>query len=365
MLSMLFALLVTTPGVLAASGDFSIDLVTAAPESYNHLTGGGAFDDGTIGVDKDVLESLVGGDFSCGDIVTYLAEVTVGDTTQADTDAPQTIELNVSFLAVTTGQPGVALGDIVNVTVNYGTIEDLIAGENSVDDGIYDDGGSTATLTYEHLTGPLFQAGSELHGTVELDDLERHETVVVRIDVKLFGDPGSVPTGNLAGALPAARLTFINGTDPVDPPEAISVGQQTVPFKQIGDICFPELNIEKTVNTFNGTCPGVETLTINAGETVKYCYVVTNPSSCAPLYNLKLVDDNGTPGDTGDDFPVTLSAGLTDVDGDGTADDLDASGTAYGNVTVTINRAGTLINNATATGDDSIIEPTTLIAFDA
>ncbi|MEA1908882.1 MAG: internalin, partial [Euryarchaeota archaeon] len=362
-LSVLFALLVTTPGVLAASGDFSIEFVTAAPQSYNHLTGGGAYDDSTIGVDADIVKSLVGGDFSCGDIVTFFATVTVGDTTQADTDAPQTIELNVSFLAVTTGQSGVALGDIVLVQVNYGTIEDLIAGENSVDDGIDDDGGSTATLTYEHLTGPLFQAGSELHGTVKLDDLERNEKVVVRIDVKLFGDPGSAPTGNLAGALPAARLTFINGAEPVDPPEAISVGQQTVPFKQIGDICFPELNIEKTVNTSNGTCPGVETLTIYAGETVKYCYVVTNPSSCAPLYNVKLVDDNSTPGDTGDDFTVTL-LGLTDVDGDGTADDLNASGTAYGNVTVTINRAGTVTNNATATGDDSIIEPTTLIAFD-
>ena len=360
LLSVLVALLVTTPGVLAASGDFSIDFVAAAPESYNHLTGGGAFDDGTIGVGKDVVESLEGGDFSCGDIVTYLAEVTVGDTTQADTDAPQTIELNFSFLADTTGQSGVALGDIVLVQVNYGTIEDRITDENTTDDGINDDGGSTATLTYENLTEPLFQAGSELHGTVELDDLERNEVVVVRIDVKLFCDPGSAPTGNLQAALPAARLTFINGTEPVN--EAISAGQQTVPFKQIGDICFPELEIQKTVNTTDGTCPSVKTLTINAGETVKYCYVVTNPISCAPLYNVKLVDDNGTPGNTGDDFTVTLS-GLTDIDNDGTADDLAASGTATGWALVTFpvtTLAGSYPNIATATGNDSIIEPTTL-----
>ena len=364
MASLFTALLLIASAAEAASGDFSIDFIAAAPQSYNHLEGGGAFDDRTIGVDKDVVESLEGGDFSCGDIVTYFAEITVDDTAQADTDAPQTIEMDFSFLADTTGQSGVAIGEIVLVQVNYGTIEDLIAYENSVDDGISDDDGSTATLTNEYLTGPLFQAGSELHGTVKLDDLERDETVVVRIDVKLFCDPGSNPTGNLAGALADARLTFINGTESVDPPKAISGGEQTIPFKKIGDICVPELFIEKTVTTAGGSCPGVETLTINAGETVKYCYVVRNPSSCAPLYNVKLVDDNGTSDDTDDDFTVPLS-GLTDVDGDGNADDLNVSSTAPGEATVTLNEAGTVINIATATGDDSIIEPTTLEASDS
>jgi hypothetical protein len=324
MASLLTALLLTAPAAEAASGDFSIDFIAAAPQSYNHLTGGGAYDDRTIGVGDDVVESLEGGDFSCGDIVTYFAKVTVDDVQSADDDAPQTIEMNFSFLADTTGQSGVAIGEIVNVTVNYGTIEDLIAYENSVDDGIIDDGGSTATLIYEHLAGTLFHAGSELHGTVKLDDLERDETVVVRIDVKLVCDPSSNPTGNLQAALADARLTYSNGKE-VD--EAIPGGEQTIPFKQIGNICTPALNIEKTVTTAGGSCPGLENLTVTAGDTVKYCYAITNPSSCAPLYNVKLVDDNGTPGDTGDDFTVTLS-GLTDVDNDGTADDLNASSTA-------------------------------------
>ncbi len=363
MASLLTALLLIAPAAEAARGDFSIDFVAAAPQSYNHLTGGGAFDDRTIGVDKDVVESLEGGDFSCGDIVTYFAVVTVDDTQSAIDDQPQTIEMDFSFLADTTGQSGVAIGEIMNVTVNYGTIEDLIAGENSVDDGIIDDGGSTATLTNEYLTGPLFQAGSELHCTVKLDDLDRDETVVVRIDVKLFCDPGSDPTGNLQGALTDARLTYINGNEAVDPPEAISGGEQTIPFKKIGDICFPELVIEKTVTTAGGSCPGLETLTVTAGDTVKYCYVITNPSSCAPLYNVEVVDDSGTTS-TGDDFTVTISTGLSDEDGDGSDDDLAAGGTATGEATVTLNEVGTVINIATATGDDSIIEPTTLEASD-
>jgi hypothetical protein len=173
MASLLTALLLIASAAEAASGDFSIDFIAAAPQSYNHLTGGGAFDDRTIGVDKDVVESLEGGDFSCGDIVTYFAEVTVDDVQTAATDAPQTIEMDFSFLADSTGQSGVAIGDIVLVQVNYGEIVDLIAGENSVDDGIIDDGGSTATLTDEYLVGTLFQSGSELHGTVKLDDLDR------------------------------------------------------------------------------------------------------------------------------------------------------------------------------------------------
>ncbi len=361
--SVLVALFVTTSGVLADNGDFSIDFVAAAPHSYDHRTGGGAFDNRTIGVDHDVVKSLEGGDFSCGDIVTYFVEVTVDDVQTADTDAPQTIEMDFSFLADTTGQSGVAIGDIVLVQVNYGEIKDLIAGENSVDDGIIDDGGSTATLTYKHLAGSLFTPKSELHGTVKLDDLERAEQVVVRIDVELFCDPGITkkPTGNLQAALTDTRLTFVNGTEPVDPPEAIPSGKQTIPFKikHIHNICAPELNIEKTVTTASGSCPGSETLTITAGDTVKYCYVITNPGSCAPLYNVEVVDDNGTDS-TGDDFTVTISTGLSDEDNDGFDDDLLAGGTATGEVTVTLNKAGTVTNIATATGDDSIIKPTPL-----
>ena len=360
MASLLTALLLIAPAAEAASGDFSINFVAAAPQSYNHLTGGGAFDDGTIGGGDDVVESLEGGDFSCGDIVTYFAEVTVDATAQAATDAPQTIEMNFSFLADTTGQSGVAIGDIVLVQVNYGTIEDLIAYENSVDDGIIDNGGSTATLIYENLTGPLFQSKSELHGTVELDDLEQNEVVVVRIDVKLFCDPGSNPTGNLAGALADARLTYIKGNDAV---ETISGGEQTIPFKQVGNICTPELSIKKTVTTACGSCPGLENLTVTAGDTVRYCYVITNPGSCAPLYNVGVVDDSGTTS-TGDDFTVTISTGLSDEDDDGFDDDLAAGGTATGEATVTLNEVGTITNIATATGDDSIIEPTTLEASD-
>jgi hypothetical protein len=346
----------------AAKGDFSLDFVAAAPYSYDHFTGGGAYDDRTIGTTTgDVVESLEGGDFKCGDVVTFLTAVTVADTAQAATDAPQTIEIDFSFLADSTGQPGVALGDIVSTGANYGAIQDLVAGENTVDDAIRDDRGSTATLINEQLVGTMFDNGV-LNGTVVLTDLERNEQVVVRMDVKLLCQPGSRPTGNLQGDLKAARLTTIKENVPVDPPAAISAGNQTIPFKNAGDVIMPAVDVVKTVTTAGGTCPGADTLTINEGETVRYCYQVSNPSDVtdppgAALYNVTLVDDNGTPGDSADDFTVVLT-GLTDQDGDGTADDLAPAGIASGEAVVTLPKPGTVVNTATAAGYDSIMLPT-------
>src|SRR5688572_2507994 len=58
-------------------GDFSLDFIAAAPFTYHHSTGGGAYDDRTIGKENDVVESLEGGDFAAGDIVTYFVAITV------------------------------------------------------------------------------------------------------------------------------------------------------------------------------------------------------------------------------------------------------------------------------------------------
>ncbi|MDO9494332.1 MAG: hypothetical protein Q7J48_01395, partial [Nocardioides sp.] len=285
--------------------------MAAAPFSYDHLSGGGAFDDATKGKSADIVESLEASDFTCGDIVTYLTRVSVDDTTRAGTDGPQTIEVDYQFLMDTTGQSGAAIGDITGVNVNYAPVVDTIAGEDTVDQGIVDDGGSVATLVSETQTGPMFVAGSVLKGTVRVTDLERAEHLVVRVDVRLFCQPGSSPTGNLQGAVSSARLTSIQGSVPVSPPGSISVGNQTVPFLQFGDLRFPALAIAKTVTTASGTCPGTESISIQSGDTVKYCYVVTNPSAAAagaPLYDLTSVtDDNRTPAIPSDDFTVALT----------------------------------------------------------
>ncbi|HTH07890.1 MAG TPA: hypothetical protein VL916_18555, partial [Ilumatobacteraceae bacterium] len=63
-------------GASAHGGEYSLDFVASAPTTYDHTTGGGAYDDRTIGVNKDVVESLEGGDFDCNDIVTFLTRIT-------------------------------------------------------------------------------------------------------------------------------------------------------------------------------------------------------------------------------------------------------------------------------------------------
>jgi hypothetical protein len=220
--------------VFAAGGDFAnTDFAAAAPYTYNHATGGGAYNDRTVGDYDDITEQLEGGEFACGDYVSYLAYVQV----EANpVDANQTIELDFRFLADSTGQSGAALSEITYVGINYGLVENGDngtgtnpgAGNFGLDSGISDDGGSVATLLSQSLTGPLFTAGSELLGTVQITDLEAGETVVLRIDTLLVCDPGTSPTGNLQGQLDAGRVV-----SPVS--STINTGQQTIPFLKIGE----------------------------------------------------------------------------------------------------------------------------------
>src|SRR5262245_35447311 len=96
---------------LAAGGDFSMDFTAAAPLTYNHSTGGGAYNERDVGRDLDIVESLEGGDFSCGDTVTFLTQISV----DAGAAGAQSVRLRFEFTAHSTGQQGTALVDNVNV----------------------------------------------------------------------------------------------------------------------------------------------------------------------------------------------------------------------------------------------------------
>jgi len=54
-------------------------------------------------------------------------------------------------------------------------------------------------------------------------------------------------------------------------------------------------------------CPGTDSLRVSIGDTVVYCYTVTNTGDVA-LYNITLVDDMGTSTNTSDDVLVSLGA---------------------------------------------------------
>jgi hypothetical protein len=213
----------------AAGGDFSLDFTAAAPLTYDHTTGGGAYNERDVGRDKDIVESLEGGDFACFERVTFLTQIVVDS---GATLAPQTIELLYEFTAHSTGQQGVALDDIPDPVVDHVKINYGVG-----DTGISDDGGSVATLESEQiLDKPVFTKGSILEAKIRVTDLEPNETVVLRIDVRINCN-GLSPTGNMQARLAGAAVVAPAGETGV-----INVGDQTIPFKHVGDIkCDPKL----------------------------------------------------------------------------------------------------------------------------
>lgn len=106
------------------------------------------------------------------------------------------------------------------------------------------------------------------------------------------------------------------------------------------------LVLTKTITTESGTC-GVDdatTLAVETGVNVKYCYVVENVG-IGDAENIVLIDDNATPGDDSDDFPVTLSP----LSGN----NLNTGATAYGeSAAMSFITPGQVINTATVSADD-------------
>src|SRR4051812_49517147 len=118
------ALVVTVPALSsianANTSDYAnIDFAAALPSTYNHATGGGAYDNGG---NDDVVESLEGGDFVCGDTVTFFASIENDGGGAGAADDPETVKLNFQFSSATTNGGDVGFIDVTNVQVNRGAV---------------------------------------------------------------------------------------------------------------------------------------------------------------------------------------------------------------------------------------------------
>ena len=197
-----------------------LDFAAATPGTYDHATGGGAWNDKSK---QYVVESLEGGDFICGDTVSFLQQIKL-DGSQANPANPRNIELTYQFLLDTTGQTGVALGPVVDVQVNPN------------DTGNNNDGNSVVTWQADNndetSVPPYFTPGKVNTLTVQVTDLENTEAVILRIDVVISCKFAGTPTGNLQASLTGANVTNTQEG-------AIPAGGQTVPFQSTADLVFP------------------------------------------------------------------------------------------------------------------------------
>src|SRR5918996_1499522 len=195
------------PAAHADGGDFSTDFIAAGPFTYNHDTGlGGTYADRTISKTEGVVESLEGGDFECGDKVVYFTAITVADGAEE-----QDIELDFSFLAEPTGQPGV--GHALPVSASANTGDSAMSGAT---------GDTTVSLESSGIdtSGPKDQVVA----TVGIDNLDGGEVFILRIVLELDCIFDAEPTGNLEAGIDAARVVAPEAEEGVIP-----VGTQTIP----------------------------------------------------------------------------------------------------------------------------------------
>ena len=118
-LSGIFALLISVLNIIPAPAQTSgvaLDFAGAEPLTYNHQTGGGAWNDGTVNL--DIERSLEGEDFACRDKVSYLAKIDVANTQDLIDLGAMTLRLNFHFDLDTTGQSGVALAKPITASIN-------------------------------------------------------------------------------------------------------------------------------------------------------------------------------------------------------------------------------------------------------
>ena len=264
-------------GATLDGGDIDLNYAAAGPFSYDHTTAvGGAWGDGHTSKTNGIVESLESGDFQCDDLVVFLTEVTVSDTA----GSAGAIQLDYSFGAETTGQPGLGFTDIWSVGINPG------------DSGMTDTGAAaTAVLTSE--TNPPGGGYDQILGVVDIGGLDPGDVIIVRLVARLGCIQGSNPTGNILNAIDDGRVTSPAA-------DGISVGQQTVPMKSNGFVAAPSIFIVKD-------CPAASPF----GDDITYDITITNDGN-EDLDTVVVSDTvNGSSPVVVAGFPSTLAAGAS------------------------------------------------------
>lgn len=228
------AIVLAQPQVAAADGgDFKLDFIAAAPFTYDHATGGGAFDDRTIGKANDVVESLEGGDFACGDLVSHFVQISVVNPAAVQ----QTVRMTFRWTADSTGQSGAAYDQMHNPQINTGVIAGSEGeGPGGTDAGNVEVGTAASVVGFtQDLSQTLHSKGATHAASVDVAGLNGGDQVILRFDLDIHCN-GEDPTGNLQATLESAQV-IAGGSG------KIGSGAQTIPLKRVGDIkpCDPKV----------------------------------------------------------------------------------------------------------------------------
>lgn len=324
------------PSASAAAGDISnIDFAAPLSSLYDHSTGGGYYADGSVSYVKN---ELLGEDFACGDLTTFLAYFETAAVPVAA--VPFAVTLSMDFTTDSTGQSGVALFPVASsARVNTGDPALVPATPTAAVTG-------TPTVT---SSGTAYTSGATETLTFTVGGLGAGQSVVVRVDARIGCEYQASPTGNLQASLDSALVL-----DPPNEPEEGGSGAQTINFRNVNNLTNlgePVLEVTKSVTEAGGRCPGNESITVPLGDAVMYCYGVTNTGN-GPAIDVVLVDDMATPSDPSDDVTLTL-VGLTDEDEDSNDDDLGSGSAGAVLDNVLYDADGTYTNTVTATAAET------------
>lgn len=338
-------------------------------DSYNHATGGGAWNDGSVTYDKG---ELLGTNYKCGDIATFLLELNVS-ATPTKQPAPYKAQVSIDYTWDSTGATGAsltALSSTDHLKVNTGQILKTYNGGTSVlgtGTGGTDGGMNTSGALASVATSPapvVTPTGTEFGGnsstsnvTFTVQNILAGANIVVRSDAVIHCKPNSSPTGNLQAALMSVKVTDPGAT------EVTSTGNQTVNFRGVGNLAGlgSILTVTKSVSTNGTDCTSTVASASYTGapQTPLYCYTVTNTGS-SDVSNIVLKDDNATPGNTADDVTVPLKVGSASATSPVT---LLVGQSATGTYSRTYSAAGSYTNIATVTSTAPTVTASALVTI--
>lgn len=203
-----------------------------------------------------MVSSLEGGNFICGDFVTYLTKIDVpASPGQAP---PLTAEVSITFSLDSTGTSGVAL-------VPQTSAEHVRTLAGNVDPAVLPSSNPAAVLSSTALTptGATYTNGSTQTLVVRIGNLAANSSTVLRTDARIECESATRPTGNLQAILDSVAVT-------APTTEKIPVGNQTLSLQRVGNIlpaAAPSLTLVKSQSS--GTAAII-------GDVIRYSIVATN-----------------------------------------------------------------------------------------